>query len=196
MIKLLILALMFANTAFAAPDFDQIEKVRHELRSQKQAMVLDGMQLSAEQEKVFLPLYTEYNQALMLIRDQRFTMLKSYMSNYSMMDEKRADDLAQIALKLEKERTQLRETYYNKMAKQISAVTAIRFLQVDNQISTLLNVLRVRAIPLIKTPEEVATELGLGMSSAVDGDVDVMMDTITEDKMSRRIEEERAKKGL
>ena len=112
------------------------------------------------------------------------------------MDDKLAGEMARQVLDLDKERGQLREVYYKKMAKELSPIIAIRFLQIDNQLSTLLNVLRVRTIPLIKTSEEVSNEFGLGMSSAIAGDASAAMDTKTEDQMNRRIEEEREKKGL
>jgi len=196
MIRLLVLVLVFIGNASAAPDFDKIEKVRSELRAQKTSIVLESMQLSEEEEKTFLPIYDEYNKKLMLIRDQRLAVIKKYFNKYSEMDDKLASEIAKQVLGLDKERGQLREVYYKKMAKALSPIIAIRFLQIDNQLSTLLNVLRVRTIPLIKTSEEVSNEFGLGMSSVIAGDASAAMEAKTEDKMNRRIEEEREKKGL
>jgi hypothetical protein len=198
MIKLLGLFCVFISfigSAVAAPDFAKAEQIRSKMRSQKLTIVLDSMELTTEQEAIFAPIYNEYNQKIMLIRDQRFVQVKKYFENYSTMDDEISDALAKALLGLTRESTDLRETYYKKMAKSLSPVLAIRFLQVENQFTTLLNNLRVRTVPLIKTPEEVAAEFGLGVSTPVNVDATSVTNDKIDEKMNERIEEERKKKG-
>ena len=112
------------------------------------------------------------------------------------MDENYADDLAKQMLDLKRDNTVLIDTYYKKMAKEISPIVAIRFVQVDDQFGTLINLLRVRSVPLMKTPEEVATQFGLQMSSPISDDAGAEMDARVEDNIDAKIKEERTRKGL
>ena len=172
MIRRFLLTLLMIGTASAAPDFEAFEQLRDSLRAQKEGIMLDSMQLNEADQKAFLPIYQEYNGKIMAIRDQRLELVKEFASKYSEMDDKRAEDLSKEIFKLMRERNKLRETYHKKVSKELSPVHAIRFVQIDTQMDTLLNVIRVRNIPLMKTPDEVTNDFGISVTAGVISDAD------------------------
>jgi hypothetical protein len=66
------------------------------------------------------------------------------------MTDAQAKSLTERNLALEKQRTELKENYFNRLSKVVSARTAAQFLQVDNRIDLLLNVQLASAIPIVQ----------------------------------------------
>ncbi len=172
MIKRLLITLLLVGNANAAPDFAAFEQFRDQLRAKKEGIMMDSMQLTAADQEKFTPIYREYNTKIMAIRDQRLELVKEFSSKYSEMDDKRAASLSKEIFKLMSDRNKLREQYHGKVSKALSPVHAIRFVQVDAQMDTLLNVIRVRNIPLMKTPDEVTNDFGISVTAGVIDDAD------------------------
>ncbi len=85
-------------------------------------------------------------------------VLKKFAANYDTVNDKLAEELVEESLSIANDKNALLEKYYKKVAKVVGTVTAARFLQVENQMLTLIDAQIVSQVPLIKAPKEVKAE--------------------------------------
>ena len=135
-------------------EIDQyIEVLRQNLRADKVALVTDAMALSPEAWTNFWPIYREYDLELQKLGDVRIGIIKAFAENYASMTDDRAKDLGTRALKYEEDKVALRKKYYGKLEGKIGAMSAGRFLQVENQIGLLIDIAIAAEMPLIRAPK-------------------------------------------
>ena len=146
-----VLAAMFATNASASGSMDgYIEMLKSDLKTQKVAVVTEGMELSEEQAEIFWPIYREFDAELSKLMDRRIALIKDYAENWDALTDEKADELMKASLKLTKDRDKVTEKYYKKMAKELSPKTAARFMQIDNAISLLLRLQIAAELPLVE----------------------------------------------
>ena len=155
--KRLILTLVTLTTLVAPAALAQdqyVELLRQDLRTEKVAVVTEAMMLTAEQSDAFWPIYREYDNELTGIWDERIALIKDYAANYQSMDDAKADEIATKAMKLGEKRLKLRSSYYKKMKKELGAVVAGRFWQVDGVIQNLVDLQVMAELPLVQSAAE------------------------------------------
>ena len=126
------------------------ELLRSDLRSQKIAIITELMDFTEAEDAKFWPVYREYETELAKINDDRIALIKDYAANYETMTDAVADRLARGALDLEARRNALKATYYDKFKAALSAKTAAKFLQVENQILLLLDLQIAASLPIVQ----------------------------------------------
>ena len=113
-------------------------------------LVGQGMELSAEDAAAFWPIYSEYEEEFSALGDDRLILIGEYAAHYSSMTDTKAKELASRALDFEERRTALKRKYVERVDAAISPVVAARFLQVENQLNTLLDLQISQQLPLIE----------------------------------------------
>jgi len=126
-----------------------IELLRSDLRTQKLAITATVMALSEEEDAKFWPIYREYETELAKINDDRIKGIKEYADNFDKVTDELADRLIRAALSLEDRRNALKLDVYNKLKAALSAKTAARFIQVENQILLLLDLQIASSLPIV-----------------------------------------------
>ena len=127
-----------------------IELLRTDVRKQK-ALIMGGvMQLDADQATTFWPVYKEFEVELSGIGDQILSLVKDYVANYDNLTATVADQLANKLLNIELQRTELKIKYYRRFKEALDAVTAARFLQVENQLERLIDLQIAAKLPVTK----------------------------------------------
>jgi hypothetical protein len=145
-----VLLLVTAN-AFAQ---DPLEMLRQDLKTQKVAILTASLPLTQKQADEFWPIYREYSTNLAKLGDRRMSVLKTFAANYDSMTEKKANELIKESISIQNEKNSLLEKTYKQVAKVVGGVTAARFLQVENQMLTLIDAQIVSQVPLVKAPKE------------------------------------------
>jgi hypothetical protein len=125
-----------------------VELLRSDLRSQKVAIITDIMQFSEDEDAKFWPVYREYETELSAVNDDRIALIKEYAEAYGHITDAIADRLAHGALDLEARRNAVKAKYYEKFKTALSAKTAARFLQVENQILLILDLQIAASLPI------------------------------------------------
>jgi len=157
-----ILAIAFMATFVAAPVVAQepvdnseqmIELVRTDIQKQRVAIIGDAMQFTADEAAMFWPIYEEYEAERSEIGDQRVVLIQDYADHFQTMTDAKAGELGASALELEEARTALKKKYFNKLQSEMSPVIATRFLQVENQLTMVLDLQVASQVPLISKPE-------------------------------------------
>ena len=127
-----------------------VELLRSDLRAQKVAVITELMQLTEAEDKVFWPIYREYELEQSRLNDERLAGIETYAKVYDHITPATANDLAVKSLDLEARRTALKKTYYTKLAAVVSAMTAAKALQIENQIQLIIDLQVAASLPVLQ----------------------------------------------
>ena len=84
------------------------ELLRSDVRAQKVAIITEVMNFTEAEDKVFWPIYREFDLEMAKLGDERVAMIAEYARNYSNLTDAMADKLAGQALDLEARRQALK----------------------------------------------------------------------------------------
>jgi len=127
-----------------------IELMRSDVRAQKVAFITELMEFTEAEDKAFWPIYRAYDSELTTINDERVIGIEEYTRSYGKLDDALADKLATKSLELEGRRTALKQKYYDNFKKAMSATTAARFLQLENQLLLIVDLQIASSLPIVK----------------------------------------------
>jgi hypothetical protein len=148
--KLLIAVSIIAASSSVQAQDALTELVRADIRLEKRAILAANLPLTAEQGKVFWPLYDQYSAANKLVWDKRLTLIDDYAASFANMTDDKAASLMKRSFALDKEMLKVRESWSKRLSKVLPATTVARFIQVENQLENLLNTQVREAIPLME----------------------------------------------
>ena len=126
------------------------ELLRADVRAEKVAILTELMQFTEAEDKAFWPIYREYDVELSKVNDERVGMIAEYAKNYTQVTDTLADKLALKAFELETRRTSVKQKYYERMKSALSAKTAARFLQIENQLLMVIDLQIAASLPIVK----------------------------------------------
>jgi len=162
--KIIIFMLLFVFLSslgvFAQDINDYIELMRSDLKTERRAIITQSMNFTEDESVAFWPIYREYENEFAKLGDQEIALIKDYADNFEKMTDEKAKDLMNRAFKINEDQIKLRKKYYNKLVKVMSPITAVKFVQLDNQISMLIDLQIASELPLIQkgtmpeTPEK------------------------------------------
>ena len=141
---------LFTVSQLAAAQQELIELARQDIRAGRMGMVAASMKLSPEQQEKFWPIYREYADEQEKLLDKRIAMLKEFSGSLEGMTDSQAKALARKSFAIQRERLERRERYFKRFSKALGPALAARFIQVDSQMSTLLDFEMARNTPLIE----------------------------------------------
>ena len=128
-----------------------VSEGRAEMRQDKVVFINESMNLTSADPNydAFWHEYYQYEAELKKINDARIQLIRDYEFNYDKMDDTIANNLAERALAIHKKRLDLLAKYYEKIKKATSPMIAARFLQVEYQISLLMDVEIASKTPIL-----------------------------------------------
>jgi len=149
--SILTLVLMMASVVFFAQSVDDFISVqRSALKADKKALVTESMHLNEAESTVFWPLYDEYNEKMYALKSQTYDLLVNYANNYLNMTNEKAVEMWDSKMKIDSELLNLQKTYLKKFLKVLPGETVVRYFQVENKISMIVNAELADLIPLIR----------------------------------------------
>jgi hypothetical protein len=125
------------------------ELLRANVRDQKAEIMGAVMQLGIDDAAKFWPIYSEYDAELAKVNDLRVANITEYAQNYTDMSNEKADALIQSAFDYRKQRSELLAKYYGRMKEALGAVTAARFLQVEDQLLLIIDLQIASSLPIV-----------------------------------------------
>jgi hypothetical protein len=129
---------------------EYIELLRTNVRQQKAEIMGAVMQLSAADAAKFWPIYTEYDAELTKVNDLRVANIEEYSKNYQDLTDEKADELIHNAMEFRKQRSELVAKYYDRMKAAVGAITAARFLQVEDQLLLIIDLQIESSLPIVQ----------------------------------------------
>jgi len=124
------------------------ELLRSDLRAEHAALITEVMQFTEAEDATFWPVYREYESALQKINDDRMALIRDYAQAFDTLNDATADRLATRALDLQATRQALTVRFYARFKTALPPKTAVRFLQVENQILLLLDLQIAASLPV------------------------------------------------
>jgi hypothetical protein len=126
-----------------------IELLRTDVRQQKAEDMGAVMQLSAADAAKFWPIYSEYDAELTKLNDSRVANIQEYARTYDQMTDQKADELIQKAMAYRKQRSELLAKYYQRVKSALGAITAARFVQIEDQLLSLIDLQVDSSLPVV-----------------------------------------------
>lgn len=145
-----------AASGVSAPDAGNlrafVEMARSDIRGEKDVIIAENIDFTKDEAADFWPVQREYNDALDKLLDERYDVVREYLTEYSnkSMTDSEATKLAEKAFGIEEKRTALKRKYFKKFCKVIPAVKAVRFFQIENQLNAVIDLRLAASLPLIK----------------------------------------------
>jgi len=130
---------------------EYINLLREDVSKEKAKLLGAVMQFDAEDAAKFWPIYRDYDAELKKVNDQREANILEYSRSYSAMTDEKADQLIKKAMAYEKERDELLGRYYERIKQELGAVTAARFVQVEHQLLTIIDLKIVSSLPVVSS---------------------------------------------
>jgi hypothetical protein len=127
---------------------EYITLLRKDVRSQKFAVMDSVLQLDPDEAAKFWPIYRDYDAELAKVNDLRVANIKEYAQTYKELTDARADQLIRNGLAYQKQRTELLGKYYDRVKQSLGAVTAARFVQVEDQLLSIIDLQIDSSLPV------------------------------------------------
>ena len=124
--------------------------LRSDLKASKRAIIKESMQLDDKQAEVFWPLYNQFDVEQTKLGDEKLALIEDYAHDFLTMNDQKADQLANQALKIEDQRLALRRKYYELMKKSLPTTLVVRFFQLENQIDLIVDLQIASHLPIIE----------------------------------------------
>jgi hypothetical protein len=128
---------------------DYLNLLRVDLRAAKAEIVTNALELTPGELERFWPIYREYDAALVRLNEERVATLRDFAAHYASIDDAQAKDLTRRSLDFQRKRLDLLEKYYERVARAFNPATAARFLQLEHQLLTLVDVQIASELPLV-----------------------------------------------
>jgi len=128
---------------------EYITLLRKDVNTDKVKILGEVMQFDAEDAAKFWPMYHDYDSELNKLNDMRLANIKEYAQNYTNMTENKADELIKNAMSYQTQRDELLAKCYERVKKELGAVTAARFVQVEHQLLLLIDLKVASALPIV-----------------------------------------------
>ena len=125
-----------------------IDLIRSNVRQEKSQIMGEVMLLSAADAAKFWPIYTEYDDELTKINNLRVENIKEYARTYTQMTDEKADELVKKAMDYHRQRAELLGKYYERVKQELGAITAARFVQVENQLLMIIDLQIAASLPV------------------------------------------------
>ena len=126
-----------------------IELLRTDVKKSKAQIMGEVMQLDADQATKFWPIYKEFEAEFGATGDQIVALVKTYAQNYDKMTDAVAEQLGNQVLSIEEQRNALKKKYFDRLKGDLGAMTATRFLQVENQLERIVDLQVAAQLPVI-----------------------------------------------
>src|SRR5262249_5376234 len=111
-----------------------IELLRTDVKKSKSQIMVEVMQLDADQATKFWPIYKDLEGEYSKLGDRVSAIVKNYVDHYNRLTDVVADQIASEVLNIEQQRNGLKKKYYERVKEALGGITAARFLQVENQL--------------------------------------------------------------
>lgn len=118
---------------------EYVELLRSNVRDEKAQIAGAVLQLNKEDAAKFWPIYSEYDDELAKLNKHKADNIQEFARGYSQMTDDRANEIAKVDLDNAKERVELLKKYYERVKESLGAMNAARFLQIENQLNSIID---------------------------------------------------------
>ena len=127
-----------------------IELYRSDVKTEKRAIVAAVMEFTPAEEEAFWLVYRDFEYDLTAVNDRVIALVKNYVASYETLNDETAQSMLKEIFDIKEKRLKLEKSYAKKFNKVISPVKVMRFYQIHNQITMLLDLKVSANIPYVE----------------------------------------------
>ena len=149
---LLSLALLAPALSAQEQAASNMDILRDKIKADKKLLIAENLGLTESEAPKFWPVYEEYQKELATINEKLGRTVEAYANEYNAMtltDEK-AKTLMNEALAVDDAELMLRRKYLDKLDGIVTAMKAVRYLQMENTIRAVIRFDLAANIPLVE----------------------------------------------
>ena len=128
---------------------EYVNLLRQDVSAQKAKLLGQVMQFDAEGAANFWPIYRDYDAELKKVNDLRVANILEYSRSYTTLTNEKADELIKNAMAYQKQRDELLVKYYERVRQELGGITAARFVQVEHQLLTIIDLEIASSLPVM-----------------------------------------------
>ena len=124
-----------------------VELLQTDVDSKREAIVKEIMQLGDSDAKVFWPVYKEYDAQRAKLDSAEAQLIQEYSTDYQTISNEKAEELLNKSFGIEAQRVELKKKYFHTIKSALSATTAARFIEVENQMEDVASLQATSVLP-------------------------------------------------
>jgi polyhydroxyalkanoate synthesis regulator phasin len=132
-----------------ASETDQLQQLRAEIQTDRQAVVAANLKLTDAEGQAFWPLYREYRGEMAKVGDRLQKLIQDFAKVYDTATAEQAKAMVDEMMSIQRAEFKVKETYLPKFRKVLPELKVAQFLQIENKIDALIRIDLAAAIPLI-----------------------------------------------
>lgn len=122
---------------------------RSDIEHQKRFIIAQNLPMTEAEAAGFWTVHRNYESDLAQLNASKFGLMERYARQFENMTDRDAHALAQDLFDLEESNTALKRDYFRKFAKVMPVTKVARFFQIENQLTTALDLQVKSSLPLI-----------------------------------------------
>jgi len=147
---LIVILLVTSFSSFAQQTLsDEIVLMQNMYGIEKRKLVNDYMQIPQQQATDFWSLYDKYEVDRRDLGKERVLLITQYADNYNSLTDEKADEIATGLLSNTLKFDKLQQTYYTRIKKSTSPITAAKFMQLEIYLQSQIRSEIQETIPFI-----------------------------------------------
>jgi hypothetical protein len=148
-IYLIVVCLVFAFAVKAQSNTEEINFMQSAYGMQKKQLIAAHMKITKADSAKFWSIYDSYENSRKTIGKKRIDNIEDYAKNYDKLTNEKSSVLINNSFQVYNEFGKLWQNTYKKMAKEISPLTAAKFIQVEMYLENLVRNSLADEIPLV-----------------------------------------------
>ena len=141
----------------------QEEIIKDMFNMELNAFFTQTMNLSPEEEANFWPIYNEFRAESNKITEEWTELIRLYVEKYGQHTDEDLQKMLQMKFDVAKKRVKLEEKYYKKIQAKIDLESAVRFVQVQDYIETVIRFELLNELPVLPREREKEMMMEEGM---------------------------------
>lgn len=124
--------------------------LKMDVNQQRESIVTTMMDLNAGDAQKFWPIYHQYDAERAKIDKARADLVSEYAKEYPNISNDQANHVLTKSLELDEQRAKLKKKYYESMKNSLSAATAAKFFEVEDQLENVADLQMSANLPVGK----------------------------------------------
>ena len=129
---------------------DQEQLLISQIQGDRRAIVLSTLQLTDAEVQAFTPIFDKYQAEMKKLATRYSDVLNKFASNYDSMTDDAAEEILKESFKVREDRNDLLKDYAKRMGKKLPATKVLRWVQIENKMTALLDWQMAQIIPLAR----------------------------------------------
>ncbi len=150
LVSVMILAALLIAASGSAQVRDETVLTYEVIQDERKSLVLDALDLTADQRAALLPIFEAYLEEMAQIDTELVALIKEFLAKYKSISDADAAVLLDRATSISQKELDVRREYLAKFGEVLPPRKVLRLWQVENKLDTIIEAQLVKDIPLAR----------------------------------------------